>query len=185
MIALNPRTTALVLIDLQNGVLGRKLAPISTDELLGRGKALAQRFRGAGAPVVLVNVIPQLDGPARQVDEPTALPKTPPPGFADLPPGLGEPGDILITKSTWGAFFMTDLDSELKNRGVDVIVLGGVATHIGVESTARQAWELGYELVIARDVTSSTAVEPHEGTMRHIFPRIARVTDSDALAFGG
>jgi nicotinamidase-related amidase len=68
---------------------------------------------------------------------------------------------------------------------VDAIVLGGVATHIGVESTARQAWELGYELVIARDVTSSTAVEPHEGTMRHIFPRIARVTDSDALAFGG
>jgi nicotinamidase-related amidase len=185
MITLNPRTTALVLIDLQNGVLGRKLAPISADELLGRGKALAQRFRGAGAPVVLVNVIPQLDGPARQVDEPMPLPKTLPPGFADLAPGLAEPGDILITKSTWGAFFMTDLDSELKNRGVDAIVLGGVATHIGVESTARQAWELGYELVIVRDVTSSTAVEPHEGTMRHIFPRIARVTDSDALAFGG
>jgi nicotinamidase-related amidase len=185
MIALNPRTTALVLIDLQNGVLGRKLAPISTDELLGRGKALAQRFRGAGAPVMLVNVIPQLDGPARQVDEPTALPKALPPGFADLPAGLAEPGDILITKSTWGAFFMTDLDCELKNRGVGAIVLGGVATHIGVESTARQAWELGYELVVARDVTSSTAVEPHEGTMRHIFPRIARVTDSDALAFGG
>jgi nicotinamidase-related amidase len=134
---------------------------------------------------VLVNVIPQLDGPNRQVDEPTALPKTLPPGFADLAPGLAEPGDILITKSTWGAFFITDLDSELKNRGVDAIVLGGVATHIGVESTARQAWELGYELVIVRDVTSSTAVEPHEGTMRHIFPRIARVTHSDALAFGG
>ena len=80
---------------------------------------------------------------------------------------------------------MTELDSELKNRGVGTIVLGGVATHIGVEATARQAWELGYELVIARDVASSTAVEPHEGTMRHIFPRIARVTGSDALAFGG
>ncbi len=185
MIDLNPRTTALVLIDLQNGVLGRKLAPISAEELLERGKALARRFRGAGAPVVLVNVSPRLDGPARQVDEPTPLPKTLPQDFADLPPSLAEPGDILITKSTWGAFFMTDLDSELKNRGVGAIVLGGVATHIGVESTARQAWDLGYELVIARDVTSSTALEPHEGTMRHIFPRIARVTDSDALAFGG
>lgn len=63
MIALNPRTAALVLIDLQNGVLGRKLAPISTEELLERGKALAQRFRGAEAPVVLVNVVPKLDGP--------------------------------------------------------------------------------------------------------------------------
>lgn len=183
MIALNPRTTALVLIDLQNGVLGRKLVPISADELLARGKALAEKFRAAGAPVVLVNAVPKLDGPARQVDEPTPLPKTLPPGFADLPPGLAEPGDVLMAKSTWGAFFMTDLDSELKNRGVGAIVLGGVATHIGVESTARQAWELGYELVIARDVISSTAVEPHEGTMRHTFPRIARVTDSDVLAF--
>ncbi len=185
MIALNPRTTALVLIDLQKGVLGRTLAPISAEELLERCKALARRFRGAGAPIVLVNVVPQRDGPNRQVDEPIALPKTLPPGFADLAPGLAEPGDILITKSTWGAFFMTDLDSELKHHGVRTIVLGGVATHIGVESTARQAWELAYELVIARDVTSSTAIEPHEGTMRRIFPRIARVTDSDALAFRG
>jgi nicotinamidase-related amidase len=185
MIALDPKSTALVLIDLQNGVLGRQLAPVSAEDLLERGKALARRFRTAGAPVVLVNVKPPLDGPERQVDEPSALPKVLPAGFADLPPGLAAAEDILITKSTWGAFFRTDLDSELKRRGVRTIVLGGVATHIGVEATARQAWELGYELVIARDVTTSTAVEPHEGTMRHTFPRIARVTDSDALAFGG
>ena len=185
MIALDPKSTALVLIDLQNGILGRQLAP-----RLSRRPARARQGAGAtiprgGAPVVLVNVKPPLDGPERQVDEPSALPKVLPAGFADLAPGLAEPGDILITKSTWGAFFRTDLDSELKRRGVGAIVLGGVATHIGVEATARQAWELGYELVIARDVTTSIAVEPHEGTMRHIFPRIARVTDSDVLAFGG
>ena len=183
MIALNPKTTALVLIDLQNGILGRKLAPISADDLVARGQTLAAKFRAARAPVVLVNATPKLDGPERQVDEPTPLPKTLPAGFIDLAPGLAEPGDLLITKSTWGAFFMTDLDSELKKSGVSTIVLGGVATHIGVEATARQAWELGYELVIASDVTTSLAVEPHEGTMRYIFPRIARVTDGDALAF--
>jgi nicotinamidase-related amidase len=183
MIALDPRTTALVLIDLQNGILGRKLAPVSADELVGRGKALAEKFRAAQAPVVLVNAVPQLDGPERQVDEPSALPKVLPAGFADLAPGLAEPSDILITKSTWGAFFRTDLDAELKRRGVRTIVLGGVATHVGVDTTARQAWELGYELVIARDVTTSMTVEPHDATMRHIFPRIARITDSDALAF--
>jgi nicotinamidase-related amidase len=182
MIALDPRTTALVLIDLQNGVLGRKLAPITADELLERGKALARRFRDAGATVVLVNAKPPLAGPERQVDEPSALPKVLPAGFADLAPGLAEPGDILITKTTWGAFFRTDLDSELKTRGVTTIVLGGVATHIGVESTARQAWDLGYALVIARDVTTSLGQEPHEATMRYIFPRIARITDSDALS---
>jgi nicotinamidase-related amidase len=183
MIALDPKSTALVLIDLQNGILGRQLAPVSAEDLLERGKALARRFRAAGAPVVLVNVKPPLDGPERRVDEPTALPKVLPSGFADIAPGLAEPGDILITKSTWGAFFRTDLDAKLKSLGVRTIVLGGVATHIGVDTTARQAWELGYELVIARDVASSMAVEPHEATMRYIFPRIARVTDSDALAF--
>jgi nicotinamidase-related amidase len=183
MIALDPKTTALVLIDLQSGILGRKLAPISADDLVARGKTLAAKFRAARAPVVLVNAAPKLDGPERQVDEPSALPRVLPAGFADLAPGLAEPGDLLITKSTWGAFFRTDLDAELKSRAIRTIVLGGVATHIGVEATARQAWELGYELVIARDVTTSLAVEPHEGTMRHTFPRIARVTDADALAF--
>ena len=130
-----------------------------------------------------MNVDPPLDGPERQVDQPTALPKVLPAGFADLAPGLAEPDDILITKSTWGAFFRTDLDAELKSRGIRTIVLGGVATHVGVDTTARQAWELGYELVIARDVTTSMGLEPHEATMRHIFPRIARVTDANALAF--
>jgi nicotinamidase-related amidase len=104
---------------------------------------------------------------------------SPAPGFADF----SEPGDIPITKSTWGAFFRTDLDAELKSRGIRTIVLGGVATHVGVDTTARQAWELGYELVIARDVATSMAIEPHEATMRHIFPRIARVADCGALAF--
>jgi nicotinamidase-related amidase len=82
-----------------------------------------------------------------------------------------------------GAFFGTDLDSELKRRGISTIVLGGVATQFGVESTARQAWELGYELVIVRDATTSIAIEGHENSMRGVFPRIARVTDSDKLAF--
>jgi nicotinamidase-related amidase len=183
MIALDPKTTALVLIDLQNGILGRKLAPISADELVARGTALAEKFRAAWAPVMLVSAKPNLDGPERQVDEPSALPKVLPAGFADLAPGLAQPGDILITKPTWGAFFRTDLDAELRSRHVRTIVLGGVATQVGVDTTARQAWELGYELVIARDATTSGAVEPHEATMRHIFPRIARVADSDTLAF--
>jgi nicotinamidase-related amidase len=133
---------------------------------------------------VLVNVQPPLDGPERQVDEPSPLPKVLPAGFVDLSPGLVGPGDLLITKSTWGAFFRTDLDTELRKHGVRTIVLGGVATHIGVDTTARQAWELGYEIIIARDVTTSLAVEPHDAAMRYIFPRIARITDSDALAFG-
>ncbi len=182
MIDLDPRSTALVLIDLQNGVLGRKLEPLSADELLERSKALAGRFRAEGAPVVLVNAAPATDE-TRAVDEPSALPKTLPAGFVDLAPGLVEPGDLRITKTSWGAFSIHELDRELRKRGVRTIVLGGVATQFGVESTARQAWELGYELVIVRDATTSIAIEAHDNSMRRIFPRIARVTDSDALAF--
>lgn len=183
MIDLDPRSTALVLIDLQNGVLGRKLEPLSADDLLDRGKALARRFRAESAPVVLVNVAPATEDKPRAVDEPSALPKTLPAGFVDLAPGLAEPGDLRITKATWGAFSVPELDRELRKRGVRTIVLGGVATQFGVESTARQAWELGYELVIVRDATTSIAIEAHNNSMRRIFPRIARVTDSDALAF--
>jgi nicotinamidase-related amidase len=183
MITLDPRTTALVLIDLQNGILGRKLAPVSADELVARSKALAEKFRAVRAPVVLVNAAPRAENTPRAVDEPSQMPKVLPAGFIDLAPGLAEPGDVLVTKSTWGAFFRTELDAELKSHEIRTIVLGGVATHIGVDTTARQAWELGYELVIGRDVATSMAAEPHEATMRYVFPRIARVTDSDALAF--
>ncbi len=182
MIDLDPRSTALVLIDLQNGVLGRKLEPLSADELLEAGKALAGRFRAEAAPVVLVNAAPTTDE-TRAVDEPSGLPKTLPTGFVDLAPGLAEPGDLKITKATWGAFSVPELDRELRKRGVRTIVLGGVATQFGVESTARQAWELGYALVIVGDATTSIAIEGHDNSMRRIFPRIARVTDSDALAF--
>jgi nicotinamidase-related amidase len=171
---------------LQNGILGGKLTPISADELVAQGKALAVKFRAAGALVVLVNAAPRAEDQPRAVDEPFQLPKVLPAGFIDLAPGLAAPGDIVITKSTWGAFSVPELDRELRKRGVRTIVLGVVATQFGVESTARQAWELGYELVIVKDATTSIAIEAHDNSMmRGIFPRIARVTDSSALAFGG
>ena len=91
---------------------------------------------------------------------PPGCPRPCPRASSISPPGLAEPGDLKITKTTWGAFFRTDLDAELKRRGIRTIVLGGVATQFGVESTARQAWELGYELVIVRDATTSMAIEP-------------------------
>ena len=96
MITLDPKTTALVLIDLQNGILGRKLEPISAADLVERGKTLAGRFRAVGALVVLVNVAPAMEEPPRRVDEPSTLPKILPEGFIDLAPGLAEPA---ISKS--------------------------------------------------------------------------------------
>ena len=109
--------------------------------------------------------------------------KPPAKGFADLAFGLAKPGDLKIAKSTWGAFFRADLDAELRRRGIRTIVLGGVATNFGVESTARDAWERGYEIVIMEDVTSSLSAELHNFSMEHILPRIAVISYSDALSF--
>jgi nicotinamidase-related amidase len=190
MITLDPKSTALVLIDLQNGIVARPLVPVSAADLVAHGKSLAERFRAAGGLAVLVSVGFSNDGgdmPSQRVDqEPMKLPEGGfPAGWTDLVPGLAQPGDVLVTKKQWGAFYGTDLDLQLRRRGIRTIVLGGVATHIGVESTARQAWEHGYELVIATDATTSTAIEPHEASMRYILPRISRLTDSDSIAFAG
>jgi nicotinamidase-related amidase len=179
MLKLDPKTTALVLIDLQKGVMARQTAPHAPEQVLQASQGLISRFRAAGAPVVLVNVgfsKDLKDTPPQLVDSPMGIP----PGgfpevFMELVDGLAQPGDILITKRHWGAFHGTELDLQLRRRGIQTIVLGGVATNIGVESTARAAWEHGYALVIAEDACSSLSPEMHEFSMTHIMPRLARV----------
>ncbi|HEV7619209.1 MAG TPA: hydrolase [Burkholderiaceae bacterium] len=186
MLDLDPKSSGLVLIDLQNGVLGRPLAPKSGSEILQAGSALAKRFRTQGAPVVLVNVMRSADGGdvlRQRVDEPKPRREGGyPAGWSDLAAGLAKPGDILITKRRWGAFYGTELDLQLRRRGVRTIVLAGVATNFGVESTARQAWEHGYEIVIAKDATTSVAKELHDMSMRYILPRLARLAYSSDIS---
>ncbi len=106
-----------------------------------------------------------------------------PAAWADLAEGLAEPGDIVVTKRQWGAFYGTDLDLQLRRRGVRTIALGGIATNFGVESTARQAWEHGYEVVLVEDACATGSAELHDMAIRHIFPRIARVVQSEDVAF--
>jgi nicotinamidase-related amidase len=187
MIELDPQSTALVLIDLQNGILGNALAPVSGPELLSRGQALAERFRAAGATVVLVNVAFSTDGGdmlRQRVDQAAPIPKDGfPAGWSELAPGLVQPGDLRITKRQWSAFYGTELDLQLRRRGIRTLVLGGVSTQIGVESTARQAYEHAYELVIVRDATASSVAEGHEMSMKHILPRLGRLVQSSDLAF--
>jgi nicotinamidase-related amidase len=182
---LDPKSTALVLIDLQKGVLAMPVAPHPATEVYDRSLRLAERFHAAKAPVVWVRVSfsPDLaDAPRVPVDQPTnyaALPA----GWDDFPKPL-HPSDLTITKRQWGAFHGTELDLQLRRRGVRCIVLGGVATHIGVESTARSAAEHGYALVIPEDLCSSMSAETHAFSFKHIFPRIARITTSDAISLG-
>jgi nicotinamidase-related amidase len=180
MITLDPNTTALVLIDLQKKIVERQCAPHAATDVVKRAISLAERFRAASAPVVLVNVgwSPDFKDALRPaVDQPfQAPPGGFPPDFMDLAEGLKKPGDICITKRQWGAFYGTEMDLQLRRRGIKTIVLGGIATNIGVESTAREAWEHNYAIVLAEDITSGMSAELHEFAVKNIFPRISRVT---------
>jgi nicotinamidase-related amidase len=183
MISLPSKATALVLIDLQKGIVGIPAAPHDPAAVVERGKALAQRFRTAGSPVILVNVAFSKDfGDALQlpVDKPFDTSGMPD-NWTELVDGLPEPADLTVTKRHWNAFYGTDLDLQLRRRGIKTIVLGGISTNIGVEGTARAAHEHGYAVVFAEDVTTAHNEAMHGFAFTHIFPRLGRVAKADDI----
>jgi len=161
--------TALVVVDLQKGIVGLPCAhPV--EGVVARSRALADAFRARGFPVVLVNVTGA--APGRTEQPPRSLDGLPA-DFAELVPELGrQPDDITVTKRSWGAFATTDLDARLKSLGVTQVVVTGVATATGVEATARQAYELGYNVTLATDAMTDMRVEAHDYSVRNIFPRL-------------
>ena len=179
---LNPQKTALVLIDLQNAVLGMSPAPHTAVQVVENSKKLAEAFRVHGAPIVYVRV-DMNDFMKLPVDQPHNLGDKPLPAIAsEIAPAAGfQPGDILITKRHWGAFAGTDLEQQLKSRGIDTVVLTGISTNAGVESTARQGTGLGFALVLVEDACSSQNAEHHRFAFEHIFPCIARVGSTDEV----
>jgi nicotinamidase-related amidase len=179
-LTIDPRKTALVLIDLQQGIVGRPCAPRSGPDVVGNAERLAERFRALGATVVLVHVTFHPD--FKDFLSPPADAATPfnvsalPPSWSDIVPELGpKPGDLLIAKRQWGAFYGTELDLQLRRRGVGTIVLGGISTNIGVESTARSAYEHGYAQVLVEDAMASSTAEMHAFAVKNIFPRLGQV----------
>jgi nicotinamidase-related amidase len=185
MITLPAPTTALILVDLQNVVVGLPLAPYSAEAVIAKGMDLARRFRAAKAPVVLVNVAfaPDFaDALRAPVDQPPHMPPGGyPEGWTELVDGLAEPSDLRVTKRQWGAFYGTDLDLQLRRRGVTSVVIGGIVTNMGVESTARAAHEHGYAVVLAEDAATARSAEMHAFAFEHIFPALGRVAKADEI----
>lgn len=184
MLTLDASKTALVVIDLQEGILPFAGGPHTADDVVSRAARLAEKCRASGAPVVMVRVgwsADYAEALKQPVDAQTparALPEN----WWTYPVSLGKrDGDIEVTKRQWGAFYGTDLELQLRRRGIDTIILCGISTNIGVESTARNAWELGFNLVIAEDACSAASAEQHQGSMTHIFPRIGRVRSTDEI----
>jgi nicotinamidase-related amidase len=120
---------------------------------------------------------PQVDAPA-----PT---QNPPPDWTEMVPEMGpKSGDLVITKHQWGAFYGTELELELRRRGLTTIVLCGIATNIGVESTARFAFEYGFHQIFVEDAMSALSAEEHTTTVTKIFPRIGLVRKTKEILAG-
>lgn len=161
--------TALIIVDLQKGIIGaRFLHPI--DEVVARNRALADKFRALGLPVVLVNVTGTAPG---RTEQPPRHATPVPAGWTDFIPELDQqPDDIVVTKRSWGAFANTHLEAQLRTRRVTQVVVTGVATGTGVESTARQAYEQGFNVTLAIDAMTDIRREAHRYSIANVFPRL-------------
>jgi len=169
--------TALILVDLQKGIVGRDAAPYPSADVVAKAAMLAPAFRAHRLPVVLVHVTGGAPGRNEQ-------PKPPSPAadWADLVPELDrQPDDHVVTKKTWGAFAHTGLEEHLKAQGVTQVVVAGIATAIGVESTARQAYEAGFNVTLAIDAMTDFKTETHENSVRHIFPRLGETGTTEEI----
>lgn len=184
-LSLDPRTTALVLIDLQHGIVAMDVHPQKSSDVVARSRRMADAFRAVGAPVVLVSVGNREDGrdalqPACDAGHPPAAVR--PANWSQVVPEMGEQAsDIRIMKRQWGAFYGTELDLQLRRRGVRTLVLAGISTHVGVESTARDAYERGYEQVFVSDATAAPSAEAHANTFKFVFPRIGRIRSTEQV----
>ena len=162
------RKTALVIIDLQKGIVALPTAQ-PTNEVVKHAAELLDAFRSHGLPIVLVNVAGGAPGRSEQTRSLAGLPAD----WTDLVPELKQqPEDHVVTKRTWGAFTNTGLDDHLKRLGVTQVVIAGVATSMGVESTARYAHELGFNVTLAIDAMTDLNADAHTNSITRIFPRL-------------
>jgi nicotinamidase-related amidase len=189
-LTIDPSTTALVLIDLQLGIVAMNVAPQPSSEVVSKASQLATAFRNKGGTVVLVNVANTPDGRdalAPTVDNPAPAGKRPD-NWAQFVPELNQQaGDLVITKRQWGAFYGTELDLQLRRRKIRTIVLAGISTNVGVESTARDAFERAYDQIFVQDAMASPSAEAHAATVKFTFPRMGRIRSTEQVlaALGG
>ena len=169
--------TALIVIDLQKGIVAQPMAH-PTDAVVARAARLAAAFRAHALPVVFVTVHGGAPGRSEQ-----------PRNFADRPPDwdelvpglLAQAGDYHVGKRTWGAFTATGLEGLLRARGITQVAIAGIATSIGVESTARQAHELGFHVTLAVDAMTDMSREAHEHSVQRIFPRLGETAATEEI----
>jgi nicotinamidase-related amidase len=179
--------TALVVIDLQKGILAMPTQPHNVASVVANACRLADEFRKNGMPVFLVHVTASEADMLKPIVDQQAWSagggqQQRPKDWADIVPELGpKENDVVIAKKQWGAFYGTELDLQLRRRGLDTIVLCGISTNVGVESTARYAYEYGYQQIFAEDATAARSAEEHSNSYNHTFRRVGRVRSTDEI----
>lgn len=170
---------ALVVIDLQKGIAGLPVAPYSAADVIARSAKLAAAFRAKNLPVVLVNVEGRAPGRSD-----TTFNFSPPPDWAELVLELNrQPSDYTVTKHQIGAFYGTALERILRRAGVTQVFLTGIATTMGVEASARNAYDHGFHVVLVEDAMSDMSEDNHKHAVATTFARIGEVTTTaDVLA---
>jgi nicotinamidase-related amidase len=177
------QATALVLIDLQNGITALPTAH-PADDIVLRSAALADAFREHHLPVVATRVGFSPDG--GDVVRTRTAANTPmvtfgPEGTVMRPELRLDENAIVITKRGWNAFYGTELDLQLRRRGISGIVLAGISTSVGIESAARAAAERDYQLTIVTDAVTDTDLGAHNNSLKAIFPKIAELATTDEV----
>lgn len=179
--------TALVVIDLQNGIVnGGQRAPHTGAQVVQNASTLVKEFTEKGAFVVLVRVS-SVDG--RDMLQPNTDMKMGAmqlsEGWDNYVPELADTPHVhKISKRQWGAFFGTDLDLQMRRRGIDTIVLCGISTSIGVDTTAREAYQHGYHQIFVEDAMTASTKEEHDYVCNYIFPRIGQIRSSEEVILG-
>ncbi len=181
-LVINPKKTALLVLDLQNAVVNRPMVPNDPKDVVRNAANLADAFRRAGSVVVMVNL--SYDQPFKPIADVETKDLNSQEGWDKLVDGLNvKESDIKITKSGWSAFAGTGLDRILKSRDIDTLVLCGISTNIGVETTARDAYDLRYNQIFVVDAMAAKSVEEHEHTIKYIFGRTGLVRNTEDIIF--
>jgi nicotinamidase-related amidase len=184
VLKINIEKTAVVVIDLQKGIVAIPTEPHSAGMVIENTAKILEAARKNNMPVFLVHVTPSPDmkDTLHPVSETSFQSSGYNPAWSEYVPELNiQPGDFLITKHQWGAFYGTELDLQLRRRQIDTIILCGISTNLGVESTARFAYEYGYNQVFAEDAMAARSKEEHESSLKFIFPRLGLIRKTDEV----
>ncbi len=176
----DPKTTALISIDLQGFIITRPVAPHSSQQVIDNTAEIAKTLKAAGGTTIFVTIgfsTDYADAVNQPTDEPTAFPQggLPPEALREPPEIAALTPDVRITKHQWSAFYGTELDLQLRRRGIKTVILTGIATNFGVEATIRDAFAHNYAVLAVEDATTTFSAEMHAFACERIFPRLSRV----------